>query len=54
MPPRVEAIRSLAGNISLTARRTLNPLLTTRTEFAETLPEKREHSARTQPRAATC
>ncbi|KPQ18568.1 MAG: ABC-type high affinity urea uptake system permease component UrtB [Rhodobacteraceae bacterium HLUCCO18] len=37
--PRVEAIRSLAGNISLTARRTLNPLLTTRTEFAETLPE---------------
>jgi hypothetical protein len=28
--PRVEAIRSLAGNVSLTARATLNPLLTTR------------------------
>jgi urea transport system permease protein len=37
--PRVEAIRSLAGNVSLTARATLNPLLVTRTEFAETLPE---------------
>jgi urea transport system permease protein len=37
--PRVDAIRSLAGNVSLTARATLNPLLVTRTEFAETLPE---------------
>jgi urea transport system permease protein len=35
----VEAIRSLAGNVSLTARATLNPLLVTRTEFAEALPE---------------
>jgi urea transport system permease protein len=37
--PRVEAIRSLAGNVSLAARATLNPLLVTRTEFAEALPE---------------
>jgi urea transport system permease protein len=36
---RVEAIRSLAGNVSLKARATLNPLLRTRTEFAETLPQ---------------
>jgi urea transport system permease protein len=35
----VEAIRSLAGNVSLTARATLNPLLTTRTEVADALPE---------------
>jgi urea transport system permease protein len=37
--PRVEAIRSLAGNVSLTARGTLNPLLTTRLEVADALPE---------------
>jgi urea transport system permease protein len=37
--PRVEAIRSLAGNVSLAARATLNPLLVTRVAFAETLPE---------------
>ncbi|MBF9058337.1 urea ABC transporter permease subunit UrtB [Rhodobacterales bacterium HKCCSP123] len=37
--PRVDAIRSLGGNISLTARATLNPLLATTLEFAETLPE---------------
>jgi urea transport system permease protein len=37
--PRVEAIRSLAGNVSLTARATLNPLLSTRTEVAEALPD---------------
>jgi urea transport system permease protein len=37
--PRVEAIRSLAGNVSLTARGTLNPLLTTRQEVADALPE---------------
>jgi urea transport system permease protein len=37
--PRVEAIQSLAGNVSLAARATLNPLLVTRTDIAETLPE---------------
>ncbi|MDG4647823.1 urea ABC transporter permease subunit UrtB [Roseibacterium sp. SDUM158017] len=37
--PRIEAIRSLEGNVSLTARATLNPLLVTRTEVAEALPQ---------------
>jgi urea transport system permease protein len=37
--PRVAAIRSLAGNVSLTARATLNPLLATRMDVAEALPE---------------
>lgn len=36
--PRVAAIRSLAGNVSLAARATLNPLLVTRLKVAETLP----------------
>ena len=36
---RVEAIEALAGNVSLAARATLNPLLVTRREVAETLPE---------------
>ena len=36
---RVEAIESLAGNVSLAARATLNPLLTTTREVAETLPD---------------
>ncbi|MCT4682911.1 MAG: urea ABC transporter permease subunit UrtB, partial [Roseicyclus sp.] len=37
--PRVAAIESLAGNISLSARATLNPLLATRLELAEALPD---------------
>jgi urea transport system permease protein len=37
--PRIEAIRSLAGNVSLAARATLNPLLVTSLEVAEALPE---------------
>ncbi|MGP1354896.1 MAG: urea ABC transporter permease subunit UrtB, partial [Roseicyclus sp.] len=36
---RVAAIESLAGNVSLAARATLNPLLATRTEVAAELPE---------------
>ncbi|MBF9030008.1 urea ABC transporter permease subunit UrtB [Rhodobacterales bacterium HKCCE3408] len=38
---RIAAIESLSGNISIEARATLNPLLATRTEVAETLPEDR-------------
>ncbi|SFQ62714.1 urea transport system permease protein [Roseivivax halotolerans] len=37
--PRVEAIRSLAGNVSLSARATLNPLLSTQVRISEALPE---------------
>ena len=36
---RVAAIQSLAGNVNLAARATLNPLLATRTGVATTLPE---------------
>ena len=36
---RIEAIRSLEGNVSLYARATLNPLLATSTEIARELPE---------------
>ncbi|MBY6203230.1 urea ABC transporter permease subunit UrtB [Maritalea mobilis] len=37
---RVAAIESLAGNVSLDARATLNPLLTTRREVADALPQE--------------
>ena len=36
---RVEAIEGLAGNVSLAARATLNPLLATRRQVGENLPE---------------
>ncbi|MCU4653247.1 urea ABC transporter permease subunit UrtB [Roseibacterium sp. SDUM158016] len=47
--PRIEAIQSLAGNVSLSARATLNPLLATTLEVAEALPEDRNVAAQIRP-----
>jgi urea transport system permease protein len=49
---RIAAIESLAGNVSLGARGTLNPLLTTTTEVAVTLPENRNIANTLDPGSA--
>ncbi|QFT62755.1 urea ABC transporter permease subunit UrtB [Roseivivax sp. THAF30] len=47
--PRVEAIRSLAGNVSLSARATLNPLLSTQMRISEALPENENIARELRP-----